>query len=250
MATQNWSMTLTGYPAHARSGTRVVGATHMSTFAALRLAEAMGIASGWLFAEGNQPQLAGVRAGAPVFVQVGQALSARMVVQTEGLASGSLVFAAAAKTDGEPLTGRTLIAWAEAKQRPWVEVVDNEQTYWGGLDDRQLGRLLAWFLGQRPLDLDWLKLRIEPRTQARLALGLFEHGWTRNLELVRRERMDVWGGVHRRCPLDHGHLPPPSQVHRCLRLRWELGEIEGREAEDRCPLDDETGKSRVWSGEW
>lgn len=250
MATQNWSMTITGYPAHTRSGTRVVGASHMSTFAALRLADAMGVASGWLFAEGSQPQLADVRSGAPVFVQVAQALATRMVVQTEGLASGSLVFAAAAKTDGEPLTGRTLTAWAEAKQRPWVEVIDNEFAYWGGLDDRQLGRLLAWFVGQRPLDLDWTRLRLEPRTQARLAHGLFEHGWSRNLELVRKERTDLWGGVHARCPLDRGHLPLPSQAQTCLRLRIELGEAEGREVADRCPLDDETGKSRLWSGEW
>jgi hypothetical protein len=250
MATQNWSMSITGYPAHTRSGTRVVGVTHMSTFAALRLAEAMGIASGWLFAEGSQPQLAGLRAGAPVFVQVAQALGNRLVVQTEGLASGALVFAAAAKTDGEPLTGRTLTAWAEAKQRPWLEVVDNELAYWGGLDDRQLGRLLAWFLGQRPLELDWTRLRIEPRTHARLVHGLFEHGWTRNLELVRPERMDLWAGVHRRSPIDLGHLPAPSQVQRCMRLRCELGELEGREIEERCPLDDESGKSRVWSGEW
>ena len=52
MATQNWSMSLTGYPAHARSGTRVIGVSHMSTFAAIRVAEALGLATGWLFAEG------------------------------------------------------------------------------------------------------------------------------------------------------------------------------------------------------
>jgi hypothetical protein len=208
------------------------------------------LVSGWLFAEGAQPQLAGVRAGAPQFVQVGQALANRMVVQTEGLASGSLVFASAGRTDGEPLSGRSLIAWAEAKNQPWVEVIDNEIAYWGGLDDRRLDRLMLWFLVQRPLDFDWQKLRWDPATAARLRHGLFEHGWTRNLELIRPTRIDLWGGVHRTCVLEHGALPMPSQVQNCLRLRPDGSEVTGRDVADRCPIDDETGKSRIWSGEW
>jgi len=243
-------MTITGYPAHARSGTRVVGISHMSTFAAMRMAEAMGLASGWLFAEGAQPQLAGVRAGAPHFVQIGLALSSRMVVQTEGLASGSLVFAAAGRTDGEPLSGRSLIAWAEAKGQPWVEVIDNEITYWGGLDDARLNKLMLWFVAQRPLEIDWKKLRWDPTTAARMRAGLFDHGWSRNLELVRPTRIDLWGGVHRASILEHGALPLPGKVQTCLRLRVDLSEVSGREVTERCPIDDETGKSRTWSGEW
>lgn len=250
MATQNWSMTIIGYPEHTRSGTRVVGVSHMSTFATMRLCEEMRLATGWIWAEGAQPQLAGLRPGACTFVQVGQALSSRMVVQTEGLASGSLVFASAARTDGEPLSGRSLIAWAEAKRLPWVEVIDNEIVYWGGLDDARLQRLLAWFLCQRPAELDWTKQRLEQRTFSLLKHGLFGHGWTRNLDLVRKDRLDLWGGVHGNCTLDHGHLPAPSKAQAGLRLAATLGEIEGRELADRCPLNDETGKNQRWSGEW
>ncbi len=251
MATQNWSMSLTGYPAHARSGTRVIGVSHMSTFAAIRVAEALGLATGWLFAEGEQPQLEGVRRGAPQAVTLGDLISSRMVVQTEGLANGSLVFAAGKADDGEPLSGRSLIAWAEAKGLPWVEVIDNEVCYWGGLDDRQLGRLFTWFLAQRPLDLEWKKLVIEPRTFARLRLGLFEHGWTRNLGLVTPgKHQDLWAGIHLTCLLDHSRLPLPSKVAIGLRLRHDLGEFTAREIADRCPIHDESGKARLLSGEY
>jgi len=251
MATQNWSMSLTGYPAHARSGARVVGVSHMSTFSAMRVAEAMGLGSGWLFAEGAQPQLEGFRAGAPQAVSLGQMLAAQMVVQTEGLANGSLVFAAAKPEDGEPLSGRSLIAWAEAKGQPWVEVIDNEVCYWGGLDDARLAKLLTWFLCQRPLTIEWKKHVIEARTFARLRHGLFEHGWTRNLGLaVPGKHQDLWAGLHQTCLLEHGKLPLPTRVAVGLRLRADLGEFTARDIPDRCPINDESGKARLLSGEF
>lgn len=251
MATQNWSMSLTGYPAHARSGTRVVGVSHMSTFAAMRVAEGLGLGTGWLFAEGAQPQLEGLRAGAPQYVSLGQLFAARMVVQTEGLANGSLVFAAGGQSDGEPLSGRSLIAWAEAKNQPWVEVIDNEICYWGGLDDQRLGKLLVWFLSQRPLDLDWRRQVIEGRCLARMRHGLFEHGWTRNLGLaVPGRAQDLWGGIHLTCLLDHSRLPLPSKVSVGLRIRADLGEFTARDISDRCPINDESGKARLLSGEF
>ncbi len=251
MPTQNWSMSLTGYPAHARSGTRVVGVSHMSTFSAMRVAEGMGLASGWLFAEGSQPQLEGFRAGAPQSVVLGHILASRMVVQTEGLANGSLVFAAARPDDGAPLSGRSLIAWAEAKGRAWVEVIDNEVCYWGGLDDARLAQVLCWFLSQRPMDLEWKKLVIEGRTFTRLRNGLFEHGWTRNLGLVSPgKHQDLWAGVHQTCMLEHSRLPLPSRVAVGLRLRADLGEFTARDIADRCPISDESGKARLLSGEF
>ena len=251
MATQNWSMSLTGYPAHARSGARVVGVSHMSTFAAMRLADGLGLASGWLFAEGSHPQLEGVRSGTPQFVSLAQLIASRMVVQTEGVASGSLVYAAGKQADGEPLSGRSLIAWAEAKGQPWVEVIDNEVCYWGGLDDQRLGKLLTWFLCQRPLDLEYKNHVIEARTLARLRHGLFEHGWTRNLGLITPgKHQDLWAGIHLTCLLDHTRLPLPTKVGIGLRLRQDLGEFTARDISDRCPINDDSGKARLLSGEF
>ena len=54
MALLNWSMTMIGYPAHARSASRVVGLTHMTTHEALQFAENLGVSAGWLQVEGSQ----------------------------------------------------------------------------------------------------------------------------------------------------------------------------------------------------
>jgi hypothetical protein len=247
MALLNWSMTMIGYPAHERSGTRVIGLSHMSTFAAMRFVEDLGIVSGWMKAEGSQPQLERVRVGSPTWIGLPELFAERRVVKTEGLASGSLVFAAGAKSDGAPPNDRTLVAWAESRRQPWVEVVDNETAYWGGLDDRQLAMIMCWFLSQRPFEHDWRKVAIEARTLSILKHGLFEHGWTRNLGLAKPERgsSDLWGGVHRNCLLDHSHQPEPSRVQAGLRLRLELGELFGKDLLERCPLNDETGKVGV-----
>ena len=250
MANLNWSMTITGYPAHARSGTRVVGLTHMSTFSALRVAEGLGLLGGWVFAEGTHPQLSGLRAGACTPVVVSELFAAGMVVQTEGLANGSLVFAAGDADASEPLSGRSLIAWAEARNQPWFEVIDNEVAYWGGLDDARLAKLLTWFLCQRPVDQDWRRVVMEPRTFTRLRHGLFEHGWTRNLELVQRDRQDLWAGVHQSCPLEHRRLPLPTKMGSGLRLRLDLGEFTARDLSERCPIHDDTGRARLFSGEF
>ncbi len=249
MSIQNWSMTVAGYPAHTRSGVRVVGVTHMSTYAALSVAQAMGLDRGWLFAEGSLPQLAGLRAGACTQLRLSETLAAGLVVQTEGLANGSLVFAGASPEPGEPLSGRSLIAWAEARNQPWVEVIDNEIAYWGGLDDARVGKLLAWFLCQRPFVGDWRKLVFEPRALGRLRHGLFEHGWTRNLGLVRSDRQDLWAGVHQACALEHSRLSLPSKVGSGVRVTLSLGEFTLREIPERCPINDETGKARLLSGE-
>ncbi len=251
MGNLNWSMTITGYPAHTRSGTRVVGLSHMSTFSAMRFAEGIGLSQGWLFAEGAQPQLEGVRAGAPTHVYLDQLLGGRMVVQTEGLASGTLVFAAGPAGNGQPLSGRSLIAWAEAKNQPWVEVIDNEVAYWGGLDDARLTRLMTWFLASRTHESsDWRKLAIEPRLAGLLRHGLMQHGWTKNVGLVNGDRLDLWGGVHQKCTLEHDFHPIPGKVAAGIRLKLALGEFSGREIGERCPINDETGKARLYSGEF
>jgi hypothetical protein len=237
-------MTAIGYPPHAKAGVRVVAMSHMPTFAALRFCEDIGIRTGWMLAEGSQPQLEQVDAGSPTWVALGKLFADARIVATEGLASGRLVFAVATPAAGRPLADRPLTAWAEQHHQPWLEVIDNELCLWGGLSDPQLGRLLAWFACQRPMDVDWKGVRVESRCFARLRQGLFEHGWTRNLALVRPERksVDLWGGVHRTCMLDHAGLPLPGQSNSGLRLRIDLGEMSASELTERCPVADDTGK--------
>ncbi len=237
-------MTLAGYPPHARSGSRVVGISHMSTFAAMRFFEDVGITSGWLLAEGSQPQLERISTGRATQVGVAELFSDRRVVKTEGLASGTVVFAASNRGAGAPPSDRPLTTWAESQAQPWLELVDNEVAYWGGLDDEKINRLLLWFICQRPFELDCRKLTIEPRTLALLRHGLMEHGWTRNLALVKPERgmCELWGGVHRNSLLDSRHHPRPGAAQSGLRLRIEFQEVFSRDVLERCPLDDDTGK--------
>lgn len=237
-------MTAIGYPPHTKAGVRVVALSHMSTFAALRFCEDIGIRTGWMLAEGSQPQLEGVPDGAPSWVALGKLFADARVVPTEGLASGRLIYAAATPAAGKPLSDTTLTAWAEKHHQPWLEVVDNEVCLWGGLSDIHLARLITWFSCQRPMEVDWKQVRIEARAFARLRQGLFEHGWTRNLALVRADRKttDLWGGVHRTCLIDHAGLPLPNQAQSGLRLRIDLGEMSASELTERCPVADDTGK--------
>ncbi len=254
MALLNWSQTVVGYPEHTRSGARVVGVSHMSTFAAMRFAEELGIRSGWLVADGALPQLENVRRGAPTAVSLAAMIADRRVAMTEGVTSGTLWFAGASAAS-QPVAGQPLPAWAESAKQVWVQVIDNEMSYWGGLSDAQLARLFAWFLCQHPMEADVKKVRIEPRTFGRLKAGLFDHGWTRNLELVRGDRKmcDLWAGVHASCILDHASRQTPGQAATGLRLTIDFGEIIGADIRERCPLTDETGKlaagrnSGLWS---
>jgi hypothetical protein len=252
MALLNWSMTVLGYPAHARTKSRVVGVTHMSTHDALHFIEVQGMSTGWLQVEGSQPQLERIREGTRVDVNLPELFASSKIIQTEGVSSGALTFVAADPRLGKPPSDRTLVTWAEEHQRPWLEVIDNDVTYFGGLSDAQIDVLLTWFLSRRPADLDWRKSSLDPRLAARLRHGLFDHGWTRNLELVkvgRKTFSDLWGGVHRKCLLDHTSIPGPSQVQIGLRLCHENGAWTGKDISDqRCVLSDDTGKLAFGSG--
>ena len=252
MALTNWSMSAVGYPPSTRSGTAVVGLTHMSTFAAMRIAEELGMRSGWLMADGATPQLEHVRRNAPTQISLRDFIADRRVAHTEGVSTGTLLFAAGS-AGLRPVEGQSLIAWAEAQQQPWIEIVDNEVAYWGGLDAAGQGRLLAWFCCQRPLDGDWRALRLDPKAGSRLRAGLFEHGWTRNLELVNtgRRTCDLWGGVHAACLLEHVGRPLPGQVQVGVRVRTSLGELIADELDEACPLADDTGRLKPnRSGLW
>lgn len=251
MAITNWSMSILGYPAHTRGAARVVGVSHMSTHEALRFAEHLGLGAGWLLAEGAQPQLERVRQGAPLGVSLVELFADSRVVKTEGMASGSLIFVAAPLHRGQPPADRPLTDWADSNGNPWVEVVDNEVAYWGGLSDAQIDRLLALFLCRRPVDADYRLGEWNPKAAARLRAGLCEHGWSRNLDLAKRSppQCELWGGIHRTCCLDHTNRPLLSQINIGVRVtldagRWELKELFNTP----CPLADETGKLGLGSG--
>ncbi|HEX3133024.1 MAG TPA: hypothetical protein VHX44_05505 [Planctomycetota bacterium] len=252
MALLNWSMTILGYSAHARTASRVVGLTHMSTHDALHFIEVQGLSTGWLQVEGSQPQLERIREGTRVDVNLPELFASSKIIQTEGVASGALTFVAADPKLGKPPSDRTMITWAEELHRPWLEVIDNDVAYFGGLDNAQIDTLLRWYLARRPADLDWRKTVLDPRLAARLRQGLFDHGWTRNLELVKVSRKtfcDLWGGVHRKCLLDHAAIPGPMQVQIGLRLCHENGTWTGKDISDqRCVLNDDTGKLTFGSG--
>ncbi len=104
--------------------------------------------------------------------------------------------------------------------------------------------MLLWFICQRPFEVDWRTLSMEPRTLALARHGLFEHGWTRNLALVKPERgiSELWAGLHRNSLLDTRHHARPQAAHAGLRLRLEFREIFSKDILERCPLDDDTGK--------
>lgn len=245
MPSYNWSMTAMGYPEHRRAGAAVVGLSNVSTHDVLRLAETMGFPSGWLLAEGSNPQLERVRGGEPVYVQVADLFADRRVVMTDGLGSGTLVFVAAPAALGPPPGDRTLMAWADERRLPWVEVIDNEVAYWGALQTGHIERLLLWFLSARPLDLDWRATRLAPTAAGRLLHGLFEHGWTRNLALVKpggKPSVELWGGVHGTCLLEHANALPPTRVGNGLRCALAASEWSASDAGGRCPLSDDTGK--------
>jgi len=243
----DWSMTMLGYPAHQLSGVPVVGVSHMSTHAALRFAESIGCYTGWLQADGQQAQLDGLVAGKPTWVALAELFVEGRIANTEGVVSGDLHFAAAVPANGEPPGDRSLEHWAESGQRLWLRVIDNEFTYFGGLDDGALERLLCWFISQRPLDESWQDQRIDPKLVEELIDGLFAHGWSRNYSLVRHGRkptVELWGGAHARCVLQHQELHRLGAVNHGMQLSRRSAIWKGAVLDRDCPLNDETGRLR------
>lgn len=223
----------------------MVGISHMSTHEVMRFAEEQHFKTGWLMAEGSQTQLERVKEGTPHWVTLTQLFAEQRIVKTEGVASGSVVFVAATPEAGQPPADRGLQQWAETRKLPWVEIIDNEVAYWGGLSDAQVDRLMNWFCCQRPIETDWRKAHLEAKAAARLRRGLFEHGWTRNLELAKPRKkptLDLWGGAHRSCILDHNQVPAPSQVSSGVRLTLEGDAWSVVDLNERCILSDDNGK--------
>jgi hypothetical protein len=241
----NWSMTAIGYAKHRRGLAAVAGISHMSTHDVLRFAEELHFYTGWLFAQGAQPQLERVKEGQPIWVALAEMFADQRIAQTEGVASGSLIFVAAVRANGTPPSDRSLTAWADENRLPWIEVINNEVAYWGGLSEEHLEALLRWFCCQRPTEQDWKTTSFDKQLWARVRGGLFDHGWTRNLELSKgapKPRVDLWGGVHRSSILDHQQLHPPGRVNVGLRMTLSGTVWSGKELSERCVLDDDTGK--------
>ena len=247
MALLDWSMSLVGYPPHRLSGVAVVGISHTPCHDALRLAQSCGFERGWLWADGPQPHFVDLSIDQPQWVQLDELFRQQRIAMTEGLVGGTVSFVAAAEGVEPPPAGDDVRAWAERQGQPWLLMIDNEFCRWGGLTDAHTDRLLAWFVGNRPLPVACRRWSFAASVAEQLRVGLFDHGWTRNGELVsdgRRPTVQLWGGVHGRSILDHDGTRQLSLVQRGVRLiadaaaaRWQLQRLP-----EDCPLDDETGR--------
>jgi len=240
----DWAATIKGYPPHELGARRVVACSHMPTHDALRFARSAGLSKGWMLASEPQPQLEGVPEGETVAVDLEHLFDRGRIAYTEGVVSGSVVYAMA--PEGEPPGDRDLVTWAEERGVAWVRVVDNEVAYWGDVD-RDLSRdLLRWFCAQHPINLPWYETAFEEELEEALHHGLFEHGWTRNVTLAdgnRRRQLDLWGGVHTQSMVEHQAQHLLSAVQHGIRLTWRDDRWEGAVIDDRaCPLNDQTGR--------
>lgn len=246
MPSLDWSVNILGYPAHTRSAAPVIAVSHMATHEALRFAEAVGLFTGWIITESPQPQLEGLLEGEPSWVSLAELFAERRVAKTEGVTSGTVVFAATVPADGDPPADRTLITWAEELGRPWLLVVDNECTYLGNLNDIMTDALLRWFCTRFPLEQRWQETRFDTRLARGLVTGLYEHGWTRNLTLVEPgtfARQELWAGLQNRSILEHPPTHGLASLQSGLRLTlrgttWTSQPINDHE----CPIDQELGR--------
>jgi hypothetical protein len=244
----DWSTNILGYPRHQRSGSPMVGLSHMITHDALAFAQDAGLGSGWMHLTNPQPHLEDLPEGEPVWVDLSELFVDQRIAHTEGIVSGAVTFIGAAAEDGPPPSDRPLTTWAEEIGRIWVQMIDNECTYWGGVDDTLAEDLLRWFCCQHPINRAWTEVGFEADVAAFLRAGLFVHGWTRNNDLVApggRAAQDLWGGIHTHCILDHEaiHALAAAQVGVRLILRGEAW--QGAIIDDEpCPLNDENGRMK------
>lgn len=240
MPITDWSMTILGYQEHVYSGSEVIGVSHMSTHDALVIADAVGLNHGWIWCDEMAAQLEDLPADRATWNTLQDLFADERVIKTEGMVGGLLSFVAA-NEDAVP-DDRTPREWAEDKGCAWLESVDNEMAFFGGLNDQQQRQLMTYFLCRRPLDGQWKDTTIDDALWTELRSNLFQAGWTRNYNLVedgRRIRQEIWAGIHENCPLDTNDRPCLSLMNSGLKLRnrnqaWFIESREGN-----CPLDDE-----------
>ena len=239
----NFATSIMGYPPHRRSGQSMVGVSYITTHDALRFAAMIGLGKGWMRVSDPQPQLEAFPVGPAVKVDLSSLFDDARIAATQGIVSGSVVFAATKPEDPPPPSDRPLQVWADSLRRPWVEVIDNECAYLAGLEAEHILRLLSWFVCQMPLSLPWRDLSFACDVSKHLMLGLYRHGWTRQIALVHPTSQDLWGGTFSKCFL--GHIPAQlvSSVQEGVRLELSGKTWQGIIINDqRCPLSDETGR--------
>ena len=92
----------------------------------------------------------------------------------------------------------------------------------------------------------WQDVRFTTDLARRLQKGLFTHGWSINHNLVsegRSGRVEIWGGVHERCILEHQAIHRLSSVNQGYRLTLRTSTWTGEAIEeDECPIHDVTGR--------
>jgi hypothetical protein len=241
MALLDWSTSLIGYPAHRRSGVPVLGVSHCTVHDALRFAESLAWFTGWVRADAAAAHLVGLPGGLSAWSVLAECFVERRIVHTEGPVGGCLTFVPAVQADGRPPVDRGLIDWVEGRGRPWLEVIDNEMAYWGGLDQAQQRALLTWFCDRRPLPYG-AGHAVDPVAAEALLAESFRSGLSRNGALVEEARQQLWAGVHEHCMLDRAGYPFPSELDLGYQLvlqagRWCLEPLEGA-----CPIDDQRGR--------
>ncbi|MFW5828955.1 MAG: hypothetical protein ACOCXA_01725 [Planctomycetota bacterium] len=239
----DYATSLIGYPEHELRASQVLACSHCTVHEALRLAEHMGLFTGWILADAAPAQLVGMPGRQPRWAVLATLFVERRVAFTEGPVGGEMRFVAATQAQGEPPSDQDLITWAESAGRPWLRAIDNEIVFWGGLDPHQQRLVLRWFLQQAPLQQD-TAIGIEAAAADALLATCHRHGLTRNAALVDADagRQQLWAGRHEECPLPPVSRPLLSQVDQgfllqCQDQSWGLVE----QMED-CPLDDHRGR--------
>lgn len=238
----DWATTIVGFPAHHRSAVPVVALSHMACHEGLRVAERLGWFTGWIAIDQEQPLLEGVPIGKPSWVALASLFVDGRIGETQGMVGGTVRFVPAAPAHGEPPAGADLFEWANSLGRPWLELTDNEQAQWGGLTQTEIEAVLRFFVCTRPLDLDWTTCELDPASADLLRAGLFEHGWTRNGELVSSKEQVLWGGLPHRGALDGTQIHILSVIQRGLRVKHDSTRWRAVPAAGHCPLDDASGR--------
>ena len=244
MPSTDWSMNMRGYERHTRSASAVIGVTHVSTYDALVVANVIGMQSGWIWCDEMAAQVEGLPSDRPTWAPITNLFAEQRVINTEGLVGGVLTFVHAEESPS-PDGSRSPQEWAEDNKRPWIQVVDNELAYWGGLNDDQQRLLCSWFCSRRPLDGQWKDRELSVEAWQSLKPGLFRHGYTRNCELVsdgRKFKQEWWAGVHQKSALAQEQLAALSAYNQgvLLRVHGQLWHVE--KLDEECPLDDKFGR--------
>lgn len=246
MPSTDWSMSILGYARHTRNGSAVIGVTHVSTHDALRVANAIGMQSGLIWCDDMAAQVEHLPADRPTWAPITRLFADQRVINTEGMVGGVLTFVHSQKEVHPQLDAdRSPTEWAEDQGQAWIEIVDNEMAYWGGLDEEQQCRLVSWFCSRRPLDGAWEDRPIHPDSWPLIKNGLYSHGWTRNCDLVaegRKRKQEWWAGLHQKSALEHKQAPALSALNQGLLLRVQGQQWVAEAVDDICPLDDKHGR--------